>query len=795
MSFLGGLFGSDEPDEKFMDDQTVQEDQRDNKYVGPIIDTACTVYDSMFDALKYVLRGKANVIENLDKVVGKLEKQCQKIVAKYKEILSKLNDVGAELSVDLSLDIAREAFDLLNSNPILRRYVGEANYWALWDTLAVLAGERSNISGDIGTNIKDAMKGAIYALLSMTNGLMHFESYLSQITQFWGYLYAKEIPLQFTDSICPQVTCQYYYRQVIEGNPVPGPGAYAPLPFPKFDFTQPPGAIAAFRYDDPDTWKVLTPESRRQFQNARAYWKSNYTNAYSANDLLTGVSNFATGDSYTIGFGHRNEYPDGEHPLKVGSTFHQLDTDMSEHFPVKVRDDALGDAFAKVDKTYLAAIEALNQSDVTNARDAAIRDAIRAATTDEVDVEAYTGSWPYNLWIEYDYLANVAVGACVEVARAVPEFIAYQRAVAELGKVFNEISGTPYLPMYSDESPLLQYLLSFYGDISEDWSLAKLADLINTHPNTQSGNGAPYGVYSDAPYDSDIYSALAVGMLYQETPFYTAASAILSDEIDADGELGLPIYKGREPLFAAIGIYGNLLGLCPWTYEVVPLDAFKENWVRIKGSYHIYYKKSDPSKVIFADRTIQLGTLKYIATCTAAATESVRRGSEEYTAYIFPSETCAVVPVPPPGVYLGAEFPSFASVQRIDAESPGGTAYRYDLTTNSIPRYPKFVDAEKWSVMDLIHELWLLAESLAPICGDGGKRKAELNDLLNQFGLNVRENAKGGPLFLGQLPTDGQAKHVTLEFTLMEDIATRLRKMIDEVYGVRDEVLAATRAW
>ena len=796
MSFLGGIFGSDAPDEKYIDDQTVQEDQRDNKYVGPIIDTACTVYDTMFDSLKFVLRGKANVIENLDTAVEKLEKQCQKIIAKYKEILSKLGDVGVDLSVDMSLDIAREAFDLLNSNPILRRYAGEANYWALWDTLAVLAGEGSNISGDIGSNIKDAVKGAVYALLSMTNGLMHFESYLTQITQFWGYLYAKEIPLRLSDSICPQVTCQYYYKKVIEGNPVPGPEAYAPLPFPIFDYTQPPSAIAAFRYDEPDTWKVLTPESRRQFQNARAYWKSNYTNAYSANDLLTSVSNAAAGSGYAIGFGPRNDYPDGEHPLKVGSTFHQLDTDMSEHFSVKVRDDALGEAFAKVDKAYLAAIEALNQSDVTDARDTAIREAVRAATADEVDVGAYTGSWSYNLWIELDYLANVAVGACIDVARTVPEFVEYRRAVAELSKVYKEIYGTPYAPMYSDESPLLQYLLSFYGAIAEDWSLDKLADLMNTHPNTQSGNGAPYGVYSDAPYDSDIYLALAAGILYGEAPLYSAAGAILSDEIDADGELGLPVYKGREPLFAAIGIYGDLLGLCPWAYEVVPLDTFKENWVRIKASYHIYYKKSDPSKVIFADRTIQMGTLKYIATCPAAAADTIRRGSEEYTTYIFPSETCAVVPVPPPGVYLGAAFPSFAAAQRVDAESPGGdAAYVYDLTTNSIPRYPKFVDPEKWSVMDLIHELWLLADALAPICGDGGKRKAELNDLLNQFGLNVRENARSGPLFIGQLPTDGQAKHVTLEFTLMEDIATRLRKMIDEVYGVRDEVLAATRAW
>lgn len=799
MSFLGGLFGSDKPDEKFMDDQTVQEDQRDNKYVGPVIDTACTVYDSIFDALKFVLRGRANVIENLDKVVEKLEKQCQKIIDKYKEILSKLNEVEAGLSVDLSIDVARDAFDLLNSNPVLRRYIGEANYWALWDTLAVLAGEGSNLSGDTVSNIKDTMKGIIYALLSMTNGLMHFESYLSQITQFWGYLYSKEIPLQLTDSICPQVTCQYYYKPVIEGNPVPGPAAYVPMPFPKFDYTKPANDIAAFRYDDPDTWDVLTPVSRSQFQKARAYWKSNYTNALSANDLMTSGSNLVTSNSYTIGFGHRNSYPDGGSPLKVGSTFHQLDTGVSESFPVKARDDALGEAFANVDKAYLAAIEALNQPDILIKRDDKIREAVSAENTEGADVEAYTGSWSYNFWVENDHLVTVAIGACIAVAETVPEFNTYKDAVIELSKAYKGVYGTPYSRGYSETSPLSPlwvYLLEFFTKIAEDFYLGKLTDLLNTHPSPLAGDGAPYGVYSDNPYNEDIYIALAVGISYKRAPFYSAASAVLSDEADADGELGFKIYKGREPLFAAIGIYGNLLGLCPWEYEVVPLDSFKENWTRIKGSYHIYYNNDDPARVIFADRTIQLGTLKYIATCKAAAVERVERGSDEYNTYIFPSETCAVVPVPLPGVYLGAEFPSFSSTQHIDATSADGErAFMYDLTTNAIPRYPKYVDAEKWSVMDLIHELWLLADSLTPICGDGGRRKAELNDLLNKFGLNVRENPGRGPLFIGQLPTDGQAQHVTLEFTLMADFAERLQTMIDEVYKVRDEVLAATQAW
>lgn len=796
MSFLGGLLGSDKPDEKFLDDQAVQEDHRDNLYVGPFIDTACTVYDSMFDTLRFIIRGRANVIEKLDETVGKLEKQCQKIIDKYREILSKLNDVGAGLSVDLSLNIAREAFDLLNSNPILRRYVGEANYWALWDTLAVLAGNGSDIGGDIGSNIKDALKGAIYALLSMTNGLMHFESYLTQITQFWGYLYAKEIPLRLTDSICPQVTCQYYYRKVMPGNPVPGPGNYVPLPFPRFDYTKSLEDIAAFRYNDPATWFVLTPQSRAQFQKAQAYWKSNYTDAHSPSDLLASASNLVTSNSYTIGFGPRNSYPGGDAPLKVGATFHQLDTERMESFPVRLMADSLAEAFANVDSAYLAAVSRLAQPDIVATRDSRVAAEIIAAGGVAEDVDTYGGTWAYYLWVENDPMMHAAVDACVSVAEEVPEFIAYRNAVIALGETYRESFNSPYLNVYSDDSPLLQYLLTFYGKAAEEASLRQLTDLLNSHPSTWTESGAPYGIYSDEPASMDVYTSLAVGLAHPDTPFYSAANAILSAEIDADGEIGLKIDGGREPLFAAIGIYGDLKGLYPWKYEIVPLDAFNEDWARIKGSYHIYYKKADPSKVIFADRTIQKGTVKYIATCQAAVSDSIQRGSESFTAYIFPSETCSVVPVPPPGMYLGTEFASFSSTQRIDATSPtGDKAFMYDLTTNSIPRYPKYVDSEKWSIMDLIHELWLLADALAPICGDGGRRKAELNDLLNQFGLNVKNSSKNGPLFIGQLPADGEGEHVDLEFTLMADFAARLRKMIDAVYGVRDEVLAATQAW
>lgn len=801
MSFLGGLFSSNTPDERFVDDQAAQEDYRDNKYVGHVIDQACTVYDTMFSALEYTIKGRSNVIEQLDKVIAKLKKQCDKIVEKYKEILSKLTDANAGVDLSLSLDIAKDALAILNANPILRRYVGEANYWMLWDMLAVLAGQGVSAGADISSNIKNAIKGTIYALLSMTNGMMHFEAYIAQITQFWGWLYMKEIWLPLTDSVCPQVTCQYYYKKPLPDNPVPGPANYAPMPVPIFDQVKYswPYILSHFSYDDPTTWDVLTPASRNAMKKAYAYWKSNYTNAISANDLLSGASSKLTGGAFTLGFGTRNtDYPGGA-PLKIGKTFNQLDTDENVSFPVKLVEDAYAEKFAEVDKTFLALVAAMNSPETT---------ALRDTRLSEAGYEDFTGDWDWALgraWMNMEEERSAVIEICSSVAGSLPEFANYRTALVALSRFYFEKKATPYVTgTIEDYSPLSQYLLTTYKELAEDASLASLKDFIEESEKNQSVFN-PYQLYSDNPDSFNLYCYIGQYLSYvtDGNPFYTGAAGNMSFTVDADGELGRKCDGGREPLFAALGIYGDLKGLYPWDYEIVPLDSFRASYTKIKGSYHIYYKNDDPSRVIFADRTIQAGALKYIATCKHATTDTISRGSETFTAYIFPSETCSVYEVPNPGVMFGVEWPSLSSLQRVDAVNPStGQQYMYDLTRNQIPRYPKFVDADKWSVMDLIHELWLLADALAPICGDGGERKQKLNDLLNKFGLHVKNGTGNGPLFIGQLPTSagqgdmaGQGTHVELEFDVMNAFAGKIKEALDTVYKVRDAVMAATQAW
>jgi len=832
MSFLGGLFGSKEPDERFVDDQTAQEDYRDDSFVGHVIDQACTVYDTMFSALEYTIKGKANVIEQLDKMIDKLQKHCDKIVEKYKEILAKLTDVNAGASLDLSLDLAKDALGILNANPILRRYVGEANYWMLWDMLAVMSGQGMSVGADITSNVKNAIKGTIYALLSMTNGMMRFEFYISQVTQFWGWLYMKEIWLPLTDSICPQVTCQYYYKlpkssaprqgkggTYTPNNPMPGPSNYAPMPFPIFDQEKYswPYIKDHFSYDDPSTWDVLTPQSRAAMQKAYDYWTSNYTNAGSANDLLTGASRLLTGGEFTVGFGHRRDDYEGGAPLKIGKTFNQLDGKKKESFPIKMVEDKLGDAFKRVDDCGKAFVDAINaDADLCAARDAAIVARFTEEGMEE-NPSDYTGQW----WATGTVGGTgsspeiVAGGACYSVIKDVPEFKEYLDAIRDLSTTYFSIYGAPYASSFNfmdfDVSPLPTYLATFYGKVAEESSLTKLKELLKVTPEYHAMMN-PYEIYTNNPYaDPDgfeevpylIYGNAVACWSSERGAFYTAASNVMAAEIDTDEELGCKIDGGREPLFAALGVYGDLIGLFPWQYEVVPLESFRKDYTKIKGSYHIYYKNTDPSSVIFADRVIQAGTLKYIATSKAAAHQTISRGTgpvaETYEVYIFPSETCSVFKVPPAGQMFGQDWPSFSSLFRVDAEYEGNQ-YMYDLGRNQIPRYPKYIDADKWSVMDLIHELWLLADALTPICGDGGERKHKLNELLNGFGLQVKGHT--GPEFIGQLPasagqgdTTGQGTHVEFEFTIMNEFADRLKRTIDTVYDVRDAVIAATQAW
>ncbi|MDO5828671.1 MAG: hypothetical protein Q4Q25_00830 [Methanocorpusculum sp.] len=745
-----------------MDDQVALNDARENMYVSPAIETACAVYDALFDALKFLIRGKSTVIKKLDKTVESLEKRCDSLVEKYEELLSKLNELGGKFSAEFSLDFAREALDLLNEYPQLRRYLGEANYWLLWDTVATLANQGAALSADIISNIKEAAKAAIIAAISMTDGLLHFESYLTQITQFWGWLYAKEIPLRLTENICPQVTCRYYYKPVAPGNPVPGAADFMPMPIPVFDYSKYsiPEISENFAYDNPEKWEYLTPASRSAMERARRYWTSSYTNAQSVNSIATSISSAMTGGDVVVGFGAREKYvrpgsnTEENHPLRVGTTFTQLDTQKDKQFPFVFSENPLFDKLEKVDSAFQALVAVMVDGRLENARAE-----IEKKYADLPD--SLKGSWGESIaYMEGSVAAYYE--ECVAVVKdsseyndwatarkdVIEAYAAYRAELVAMQNVFKNTgmdAPSIYVPGESaDGYNIVELLLHQAMDLAEIMGpTSTVLDLVKAHPisgySIYTGGDGAFFAYYGANYnyasEYELYDIPAhyVNQDKNDTPFYTKLSEASGADMDIAGEVGQPIDSGREPIFPAIGVYGNVIGMRSWNYRIVPITHLMD-YARIKDSYHIYYKKSDPTKLIFADHRFGAGMFQYIAVHDYVAQDTITHGNESYDVYIFPGETCTVSYVEF-GQAFGTQFPNFASLQTIDVENEDGTGgYIFDLATNAIPKFPKYVDAKKWSAMDIIHELWLLADFLAPICGDGGRRKTELADVLSALG-------------------------------------------------------------
>lgn len=317
-----------------MDDNAAQTDAAENPYLSIAIPQVQAAYDSMYDAVKYLLEGKDASLKQVDQWLAKWEKKLQWIVEKYRELLGKFDELSGSLSSAVTLDIAKEAWEILQDFPILRRYLGEANYWLLYDTVGLAATQGASIAADLSTAVKEAIKAAIKALLAMTDGLMSIESYLGAVSQYWGALYVKTIPLPLLDSIVPNVTCSYFYKPSVSSenglaNPVPGPGGFIPVPLPipnpEYQMRH-PGSSLLPDYNDPDSWVDETGMAKylniEAFRDALEYWGSSYFN-----ETIPGIT---SADPKVPAIYKRRPYIRGTeeeaHPLRVGHTFAQLDT-------------------------------------------------------------------------------------------------------------------------------------------------------------------------------------------------------------------------------------------------------------------------------------------------------------------------------------------------------------------------------------------------------------------------------------------------------------------------------------
>lgn len=325
---------NEKPSDSIMDDNAAQAAVDNNPYMSPVVLGARNAYDTLHTLMIPLIKGKKSSLKQIDKWLNDWIKRLEKIEDMYKELLAKLNDMGADFGGMFDIEFAKEAWEIVQDTPILRRYMGEANYWMLYDTVGILATQPGQIAGDLVAGVKEAVRQTILALISMTDGLLCLESYLGMIQQYWGALYLKITPVPLLDSIVPNVTTAYWYKPAIPSqslgeqhrlalrNSPPGYG-FTPLPMPIPDpimVTRDPSYIAKFDYKNPDTWYLngtpyYLPNTMNLLERALQYWSSSYTN-----EFMPALNNFYP----------RNDYGEGSaHPLRVGHTFAQLDTDKT----------------------------------------------------------------------------------------------------------------------------------------------------------------------------------------------------------------------------------------------------------------------------------------------------------------------------------------------------------------------------------------------------------------------------------------------------------------------------------
>ena len=344
-SSIGSLY-KDTSSDSIMDDNIAVSEDDNNPYVASVVLTARNAYDTLHGLMAPMILGKQSSMRQIKKWITDWEDRLQTISDNYKELLDKIKDMSSNFGGTMTLDFAKEAWEIIQDTPILRRYMGEANYWYLHDMVGLLATQSGSLAGDMEMGAKKAIKAALLAMISMTDGLLCLESYLGMIQQYWGALYLKGTQLPLLDSIVPNVTCAYWYKKPLAAtsfgtehtltlnNLPPGEG-FTPIPLPVPDpimYARNPSYVGKFDAQNPDTWYLdgnpyYMPNSMWMLQQALEYWGSSYTDAWLP--LVNG--------RYSRRVYGQQVYENGKpipgkvtetlpHPLQTGKTFEQLDT-------------------------------------------------------------------------------------------------------------------------------------------------------------------------------------------------------------------------------------------------------------------------------------------------------------------------------------------------------------------------------------------------------------------------------------------------------------------------------------
>lgn len=912
------------------DDNIAVSTPDNNPYISMAVFGARNAYDTLHAIMAPMIKGKQASLRQIDRELKKWTDQLEKISKMYEGILNKVKDLTADFGGTFTLDFARDAWELIQDTPILRRYMGEANYWYLYDTVGLLATQPASFGADASSVARAAVKSALLGLISMTDGLICLESYLGMIQKWWGALYQKFLDIPLLESIVPNVTTAYWYKPVhseVRGTAVqinvlnnpPRTGftpVPVPLPSPAMVLKDP---TYRYRYDaqNPDTWYLngvpyYLPRSIELMERALDYWGSSYTGA-----MLPIVNDI---------YPRRDYVRDGsvqEHPLQVGQTFAQLDTDKRTINGTNMATDsvrATADIRDMLDSVFSKDIVALMddwEDSYERARSLLLQYILSECTaygetptdiTAFVQMQARTdtpaGHVPYITWLTtnqefldavqgmlvawknmgltyaaehglsgdeaYTQFFDRAMEAVVRssrIAARISEGQTYMVSpsyspdrLMELTDSWDVIYGVPYLAYdvkmstataiatssmnavtlkgdavqvaFNTESPAFVMFPS--ENLAEDVMVRAMTQFSHVATEVVSrildmpeglAIGAaipeeqltgtvwsysfitgmsdvtsyPVGELPDALYmhrSSGVRNtSVRFGSYFfpdgvipaseesSGTPdtYVTLYRSLLQTSSDVNEELaeivGYSIDRGREIRFPCFDAYGRLLSMQSWHYAEMPYEKLLTEYTKIRSGYDLYYRNSNPATVIYYHSSYFSQTRQMQIAIYHEYLDFVEKDlgpRDKYTYYVYPCESVSVSQV-----YEGAS--SFLSV---DAVGPDGRKYHYIPMKNPIPKCAKYVDATKWSIMDVIHEMYLLASNLAGLCGDNGERLNILEDDLSEFDISQ-------PRFVGQLPQNN-GESVAFRFGVFQDYAERIEGLVKAIYDLKAKIVAET---
>lgn len=906
---IGSLYK--EPVDATLGDDNIAVSREDNNpFIATAVLGARNAYDTLHYTLAPVLKSKEVSLKQIDRVLKIWIDRLNDIAQMYEELLAKINEISADMEGTFSIDFAKEAWELIQDTPILRRYIGEANYWLLHDTVGLLATQANSISADVLSGIKEAVKQCILGLLAMTDGLLCLESYLSMIQQYWGALYLKVIPVPLLDSIVPNITTAYWYKlpdtssSEVTNDP-PGWG-FTPIPVPIPEpamFANNPAYIANFDMRNPSTWyyegsPYYMSNTMTMLYRALNYWGSSYTNAH-----LPLINNLYPRRDYTVD-GEKQE-----HPLQVGRTFAQIDTDKTTirgtkpsestidvkqlfentfnepmvaamrewqvyyeraktallgfltggfsaygedvttigRFVALQRDSTgypLYDDWRETDVEYLAAIRGMleswntlvalyaakNNLDASTVASDALYDTVMDVFTRAGGaVKGYLGSIDagqvfvsapsYSPAASVSY-SRVGIPNMAYVVDTTSGFISAINSGADTTVAGDSAQGTykivkPSFAMFPsnviDTETAVKHIAEFnlladtihvnLVDVAAD--LARGTPIDGDAVILEYAYGATATVVVGSVKDSlhkrracgastRLGRGHALGNIFfpdgdltnasESKTFVTLYDDFVNTAEKANDELGeivgYAINKGREIKFPCFGVYGNLLSMQSFDYKEMPYASFKSNYARTRSGSDLYYNKANPENVIlYHSQHYSVARQMYMAIyheALASQTKSV--GASTYNYYVYPCESVSVSKV--------SSSPSLGSLLSVDAIGTSGDQYHYTTLSNTIPKCAKYVDPMKWSVLDIIHEMYLLASNLSSLCGDNGERLRTFEKDIEAFGISP-------PTFVGQLP-ENNGEYVTYECSLFEEYATKIEEAVAAVYVLRDKLIEAT---